>query len=72
LPFGSAAGDSRLPSDSEDISSAEVPLSTNVKFFAREYGSVYVRQMHANIQLSICMHGGKQVMTNIVTWKLST
>ena len=42
FPFGSPAGDERLPADAEDISSPEVSLATNVKFFDREYGSIYV------------------------------
>ena len=43
FPFGEPQGDKKLPSDNEDVSSAEIALSTNVKFFSRQYGSIYVR-----------------------------
>ena len=42
FPYGSPSGDDRLPPDTEDISSPEINLNTPVKFFSREYGSVYV------------------------------
>ena len=42
FPFGSRSGDSRLPADTEDVSSPEVALGVNVKFFGRDYESIFV------------------------------
>ena len=41
-PFGRPAGDNQLPSDSEDVSTPEISLNTTVKFFSREYWSIFV------------------------------
>ena len=41
-PFGAKAGDSKLPKNSEDISSSELRLKTPIKFFSREYTGIYV------------------------------
>ncbi len=42
FPFGTPAGDQRLPPDAEDISSREVKLGVDVQFFNKKYGSIYV------------------------------
>ena len=43
-PFGEAYSDTKLSTEyDEDISSAEIKLGTNVKFFSREYKSIFVR-----------------------------
>ena len=42
IPFGRNAGDDHLPRDVEDMSSPEINLNINVKFFSREYGSIFV------------------------------
>ena len=42
-PFGEAYSDTKLSTEyDEDISSAEIKLGTNVKFFSREYKSIFV------------------------------
>ena len=42
-PFGQAYSDTKLDTEyDEDISSAEIKLGTNVKFFSREYRSIFV------------------------------
>ena len=42
-PFGAQNGDTQLPTqDQEDISSMEIKLNTAVKFFDREYKSIFV------------------------------
>ena len=43
-PYGDAYRDQSLPSDVEDISSPEIRLNTSIKFFNREYGSIFVRK----------------------------
>ncbi len=44
--YGRDAGDDSLHAgtdgSAEDVSTEEIPLDTNVKFFAREYGAIYV------------------------------
>ena len=47
FPFGRDNGDDSLyagtaAGGAEDVSSAEVPLATNVRFFGRDYGAIYV------------------------------
>ena len=46
FPFGRDSGDDSLyagtDGDAEDVSSAEIPLATNVRFFGRDYGSIFV------------------------------
>ena len=50
FPFGRDNGDDSLyagtdaDSGAEDVSSAEIPLGTNVRFFGRDYGAIYVSQ----------------------------
>nr|XP_040583540.1 nidogen-like [Lepeophtheirus salmonis] len=44
VPFGRSYGDQSLPKDVEDISSPELELDVNVKFFGREYGSIFVNE----------------------------
>ena len=42
-PFGSQNGDIELPAQiEEDVSSSEIRLNTPVKFFDREYKSIFV------------------------------
>ena len=42
-PFGQAYSDTKLDTEyDEDISSAEIKLGINVKFFSREYRSIFV------------------------------
>ena len=46
-PYGLSAGDTKLvPTNSaakdEDISSDEIRLKTNIKFYSNEYGAIYV------------------------------
>ena len=42
-PFGEAFSDTKLDTEyDEDISSAEIKLDTNVKFFSREFSSIFV------------------------------
>ena len=46
-PYGSSNGDTRLSAkrpgaQNEDISSEEIKLKTNIKFFSNEYGAIYV------------------------------
>ena len=42
-PFGIANGDQKLSTEyDEDTSSPEIKLGTNVKFFSREFGSIFV------------------------------
>ena len=46
-PFGSSVGDNRLPptlqdTPQDDISSNEIKLKTNIKFYSNEYGAIYV------------------------------
>ena len=44
-PFGLTNGDQKLSTDyDEDTSSPEIKLGTNVKFFSREFGSIFVSQ----------------------------
>ena len=45
FPYGPTSGDEQLPPNSEDVSSQEIALDTHIKFFGREYGSVYVRNL---------------------------
>ena len=46
-PFGEAYSDTKLSTEyDEDISSAEIKLGTNVKFFSREYKSIFVRILY--------------------------
>ena len=46
FPFGRDNGDDSLyagtDGGAEDVSSAEIQLGTNVKFFGRDYGAIYV------------------------------
>ena len=47
-PYGLSAGDTKLVStklggENEDISSNEIKLKTNIKFYSNEYGAIYVR-----------------------------
>ena len=48
FPFGRDNGDDSLyagtdaDNGAEDISSAEIALATNVRFFGRDYGAIYV------------------------------
>ena len=47
-PYGLSNGDTRLSAkrpgaQNEDISSEEIKLKTNIKFFSNEYGAIYVR-----------------------------
>ena len=42
FPYGPQAGDQQLPPNKEDVSSQEISLNTHIKFFGREYGSIYV------------------------------
>ena len=47
-PYGLSAGDTKLTStklggENEDISSNEIKLKTNIKFYSNEYGAIYVR-----------------------------
>ncbi len=44
-PFGARNRDLSLPSDIEDISSPEIGLNTTIKFFNREYESIFVSSM---------------------------
>ena len=49
-PYGLNNGDTRLFAKSpgaqnEDISSEEIKLKTNIKFFSNEYGAIYVRAL---------------------------
>ena len=49
-PYGSSNGDTRLSAkrpgaQNEDISSEEIKLKTNIKFFSNEYGAIYVRTL---------------------------
>ncbi len=44
FPFGAAYGDRRLDSETEDVSSREIALAYNVKFFGHEYGSIFVNE----------------------------
>ena len=53
FPFGPPAGDSRLAADAEDVSSPEVDLGTTVKFFGREYSTIYVSEEIICIRRSI-------------------
>ena len=46
-PFRASVGDSKLPSvnqpkDEDDVSSTEVKLTTNIKFYSSEYDAIYV------------------------------
>ena len=46
-PYGLNAGDTRLTptrpgAQDEDISSDEIKLKTNIKFYSNEYGAIYV------------------------------
>ena len=46
-PFGAGVGDNKLPSvnqpkDEDDVSSTEVKLTTNIKFYSSEYDAIYV------------------------------
>ena len=46
-PYGLSNGDTRLSAkrpgaQNEDISSEEIKLKTNIKFFSNEYGAIYV------------------------------
>jgi hypothetical protein len=47
FPFGREADDDSLHAgtdgSAEDVSSEEIALGTNVKFYQREYGAIYVR-----------------------------
>jgi hypothetical protein len=49
-PYGSVFGDKRLPEYMEDVSSPEVKLTTPVKFFRREYDTIYVNSPN-NVKL---------------------
>ena len=60
-PFGLTNGDQKLSTDyDEDTSSPEIKLGTNVKFFSREFGSIFVSKLliefsiifNVNIQFS--------------------
>ena len=46
FPFGRDNGDDSLyagtDGGAEDVSSAEIQLGTNVRFFGRDYGAIYV------------------------------
>ena len=47
-PYGLSAGDTKLTAtklggENEDISSNEIKLNTNIKFYSNEYGAIYVR-----------------------------
>ena len=49
-PYGRSNGDTRLSAkrpgaQNEDISSEEIKLKTNIKFFSNEYGAIYVRTL---------------------------
>ena len=49
-PYGLSNGDTRLSAkrpgaQNEDISSEEIKLKTNIKFFSNEYGAIYVRAL---------------------------
>jgi len=50
FPFGASSEDSSLAAGAEDVSSSEVALNVPVKFFDREYGSIYVRKTTLSIQ----------------------
>ena len=46
-PFGMSVGDNKLPSvnqpkDEDDVSSSEIKLTTNIKFYSSEYDAIYV------------------------------
>ena len=46
-PYGLNAGDTKLTAtrpggQDEDISSDEIKLKTNIKFYSNEYGAIYV------------------------------
>ena len=46
-PYGLSAGDTKLEAtklgnENEDISSNEIKLKTNIKFYSNEYGAIYV------------------------------
>ena len=46
-PYGVSAGDTKLPSvnqarNEDDVSSNEIKLRTNIKFYSSEYGGIYV------------------------------
>ena len=46
FPYGPQAGDQQLPPNNEDVSSKEISLDTHIKFFGREYGSIYVSYLN--------------------------
>ena len=60
FPFGRDNGDDSLyagtdaDNGAEDISSAEIALATNVRFFGRDYGAIYVSWNSFTI-CKICM-----------------
>ena len=56
-PFGEAYGDTKLSTEyDEDISSAEIKLGTKVKFFSREYKSIFVSIFFYNFSPSNNFH----------------
>ena len=60
-PYGLSNGDTRLSAkrpgaQNEDISSEEIKLKTNIKFFSNEYGAIYIRALIIIISYLNIMH----------------
>lgn len=51
-PFGLKYGDTALPANIEDVSSPEFRLNTTIKFYGRQYSSIYVRHPQINSMIT--------------------